>query len=476
MATRREFVTTLGLYAGAAVGWRAAGLDLGAWVPRDPVPAATDCCTSVTSFGAVGDGETDCTTAVQAALDANPSGTVYFPPGRYRTRARLRIPSNVRITGQGAVILPELPADAAWAEIVGASNIVFDGLEVEGAHQGITIGSGASRIVFHRCTFRSLPSGTLQQVIWLFDCSDIQVLNCRFQATGYGVIVQAGHRADNVLVSGNYFEDMRNDAVEQNSESVTCHRWVIANNIVDTVGVPGGGIFALGFGITRTENLVIVGNSLYNTHGLASIHIENAVNFLVTGNYIERHHGGFGGIYLVSEPTSGNVVGNTIKDCEIGITGNLNGWAPEIAIRSNYIYCESFVGNVAMDLRLTNRVAVSDNLIRNYRIGIQLFANRDCSFQSNTIYGAATEDSQGIVAAGPGELHRVVVQNNHIVGTGREGILLHGLRESVVSQNVVSGCGSGGRTAGLSLRGAGNHVEGNVALGAAGEIGGLSIH
>lgn len=474
MSTRRDFMTALGLQAGAAVGWGALGLGAGPWAARDALPEAT-CCTSITSFGAIGDGETDCTGAIQAALDANPSGAVYFPPGRYRTRGRLRIPSNVRLTGQGAVILPELPADAPWAEIAGTSNIVFEGLEVEGAHQGIVIGSGASRVVFQRCTFRSPPSGTLQQVIWLFDCSDIQVLNCRFQETGYGVIVQAAHRADDVLVSGNYFEDMRNDPVEQNSESVTCHRWVIANNIVNTVGVPGGGIFALGFGITKTDNLVIVGNSLYDTHGLASIHIENAVNFLVTGNYIERHHGGYGGIYLVSEPTSGSVVGNTIKDCEIGITGNLNGWAPEIAIRSNYIYCESFVGDVAMDLRLTNRVAASDNLIRNYRTGIQLYANRECSFQGNTIYGAPTADSRGIVTSGASELHRLVVQNNHIMGTGSEGIRLDGLRECVITQNVVSGCGAAGRTAGIALNGGGNHVDGNFALGATGDIGGLSI-
>jgi hypothetical protein len=54
---------------------------------------------SVTDFGAVGDGVTDDTAAIQAAITA--SKEVYFPPGNYLISSPLSISSNVQLTGAG---------------------------------------------------------------------------------------------------------------------------------------------------------------------------------------------------------------------------------------------------------------------------------------------------------------------------------------------------------------------------------------
>lgn len=54
---------------------------------------------SVAEYGAVGDGVTDDTAAVQAALTANPGASVQFPPGHYRLTGNLSVPSGTSIAG-----------------------------------------------------------------------------------------------------------------------------------------------------------------------------------------------------------------------------------------------------------------------------------------------------------------------------------------------------------------------------------------
>ena len=58
--------------------------------------------TSVTEYGATGDGVTDDTAAVQAALAATPGGSVYFPPGSYRLTESLTVSAGTSISGADA--------------------------------------------------------------------------------------------------------------------------------------------------------------------------------------------------------------------------------------------------------------------------------------------------------------------------------------------------------------------------------------
>ena len=56
---------------------------------------------SVKDFGAVGDGSTDDTTAIQAAITANPNGTVYLPAGTYKISSVLNITASTTLVGAG---------------------------------------------------------------------------------------------------------------------------------------------------------------------------------------------------------------------------------------------------------------------------------------------------------------------------------------------------------------------------------------
>jgi hypothetical protein len=63
---------------------------------------AVCCSLSVRTFGAVGDAETDDTSAFQGALDAayqSGGGAVYVPPGRYLFKGSLSIPDGVQLRG-----------------------------------------------------------------------------------------------------------------------------------------------------------------------------------------------------------------------------------------------------------------------------------------------------------------------------------------------------------------------------------------
>jgi parallel beta-helix repeat protein len=59
---------------------------------------------SVMAYGAVGDGVTDDTAAIQAALTAGAGGTVLLPPATYLLAAEIGVPDNTILSGYGATL------------------------------------------------------------------------------------------------------------------------------------------------------------------------------------------------------------------------------------------------------------------------------------------------------------------------------------------------------------------------------------
>lgn len=100
----------------------------------------------ITEFGAVGDGATDCTVAIQAALDAaaKVEGKVIVPPGKYLTgqlkmgvRTRLEGSSgwNFRADGLSVLILND-PNATCLLDITGAFGGSVAGICLDGRHLG----------------------------------------------------------------------------------------------------------------------------------------------------------------------------------------------------------------------------------------------------------------------------------------------------------------------------------------------------
>lgn len=107
---------------------------------------------NVKNYGAVGDGVTDDTAAVQAALNSGGSNVVYFPEGVYKVSSQLEYPyKRIMIIGDGSgKSIIRLADNAVGFESgviplltpVGAEGSVFDAFKTGFYHLGIEIGSG----------------------------------------------------------------------------------------------------------------------------------------------------------------------------------------------------------------------------------------------------------------------------------------------------------------------------------------------
>jgi hypothetical protein len=169
-------------------------------------------------FGATGDGSTDDTAAVQAALDAVPAagGSVYFPPGTYIVQ-NLRVASSTAVTGAGigATVL-KLKNNATvitttyWpyndhryimvnkgATTTGASEITIQGIEFDGnvannvavEQTGCVALCGVQKSFVTDCYFRDVRAeGVILMVNTpgtIVENEDVHIENCILYNCGF---------------------------------------------------------------------------------------------------------------------------------------------------------------------------------------------------------------------------------------------------------------------------------------------------
>lgn len=124
---------------------------------------------NVRDYGAVGDGTSDDTRFLQAALDSGASSIV-LPQGQYRTGA-LTIPSGVEFSGTGTLLLVNGGLTLRGNNAV--RGITLKGMAKSGLANAITV-SGTANVVIDGVSFASITRNAVD----ILNSANVQVRNC----------------------------------------------------------------------------------------------------------------------------------------------------------------------------------------------------------------------------------------------------------------------------------------------------------
>ena len=284
---------------------------------------------SVKDFGAVGDGVTDDTVAIQAAFNA--SDAVYFPEstGSYMV-SMVTAQANGSYFGPGTIA--KIPASAGIGVIdipYGADNVTIDGLGIE--YDTTTYGNGP--ITAGR------TGGAINQTT-----KNISVTNCRlvgiswfYRTVGTKVVgnhirnggLQSVDWGDRITFSGNI---ITNDAAyttfngigANNIDATPAQRGlvVIADNVIETyrMGIEWRDRTTT---TTNVNNRSIMSNNTIRCKGSSVVSFGislNADGWDICGNTIERDGTATVGYGIEAVGTTGNIIsGNIVSGFRDGI-------------------------------------------------------------------------------------------------------------------------------------------------------------
>ncbi|QDU81936.1 Hemolysin, chromosomal [Polystyrenella longa] len=257
----------------------------------------------VRDFGAVGDGITDDTAAVQAALDAAEGGELYLNPGTYLISNVLLVPSNTIVSGAGAntVLKFEWRDQAEGREFYlgnknraneasGDENIELRDFTLEGGDNGDPYGP-ASHGVTHGIFFRKVKNVKVTRVEIRntsgFAISNIGIINGTFTGntiknvgrdgiTSFPLVQQddpnfKSYPLENLLISYNRFENVGDDAIAVHAGT----EFAINNNLAPT-------------NVTISKNIIVGRSSLHELSQGRGIALTGVRNATIDGNQISN--------------------------------------------------------------------------------------------------------------------------------------------------------------------------------------------
>lgn len=180
---------------------------------------------NVKDFGAVGDGVTDDTVAIQNALDT--SGHIIIPEGTYNVSSALKPVSNSKIYNKGVINATQIiTGDECIIKVVDATNVELHGMDLNpglfAANSGIIIRENTSEVRVYNTVVRDAA----------WDAA---------RGGGRGVIVEANTGAPaNIIVDGLYCENVdtvfaingytgsrKNNIVASNIAAANCEKLIV---------------------------------------------------------------------------------------------------------------------------------------------------------------------------------------------------------------------------------------------------------
>jgi hypothetical protein len=372
---------------------------------------------SVLDFGAVGDGITDDTSAIQLAADSNKP--LLFPAGTYKITSNLLPKSNTSWMGLDGATIKYLPSGINWQPMVNCqsiSNFTIDGLTIDGNLANYSILSSTLYA----------PWGILLEA-----CDSITVQNCIFQNC-YRIGVMVGWLS-----------------------MTTNTNVVIQNNLVQNCGGtsdPSVG-FGNGIAVMCAKGLRILGNTVRTITGnggaTAGINLEpgagqECVNIDIIGNRVTAINNataiqGYMVFALTASRNNINVIDNYIQN-----TGTAKGIYfrsfGRTVIQNNYL--ESTQG-ISVSQYLDGRVTIIDNEVSGTTAGNGIEVINGClqavisrNRISNVVGIGIYTDVNDANSSTIKSLH---IESNDLMDVSSHGISFVGY-QFVIQGNVLTRC------------------------------------
>lgn len=414
---------------------------------------------NIRDFGAVGDGITDDTLAIQEAIDYVKTigvGTLVFPDNDYNiTQISLINAENIVIVSNGGTIKQTTPQLNGAIYINGSSNIMIKGLILKG--NGIA---------------DTGTSGYNNHGIYVINSSNITIKeNDIANMSSGGILINS---SDDVRITDNnlYGNMGMFDIAYGYAEPVKplSNAWIVNNNCTSQNRY---GVFVQGYG----KNVVVTGNTVKDKYEYGIlVYRKDAVdvggevweNIIVTGNVIENvsnntidvlsYKNGMG-IYLQTAEKvtcSNNVVRNVLQNrTEIPTYRTLLpaaisiGGTREISCVGNVIDGSGVDGIGISNVEFASKGSiVANNVLTGItKRGINLNGAQNVIVSANTLEGVYADDSLGIISSSVGNLNneKITLKGNVIVSGFKTGISVIGIdntnsRDIIVTDNTISGC------------------------------------
>jgi hypothetical protein len=397
----------------------------------------TDVFTNVKSFGAVGDGTTDDTAAIAAAIDALPlnGGIIFFPPGTFKVTDEIDVDKPLTVIGSGRGIT-QIRATA-----LGANKSIFHSTFGRFVCNGITF-RGPTSAAFVSAEGAIHVEGAQGARVEYTKITDIECYDFGEHGIRH-TYCDFGH------VERCYVHNVGYGAIE----FLSCDTSYACNNLIDTV-TPGASGDAYGIYFTmntpatddRCVGWICSGNTVYNipiweaydTHGGTDGVFSNniAINCALGVSLAHANS-----VYSPERITiTGNVLqasGATTTNRGIGVAGGTTQNALDIVISNNVLigfgYDSGAANDGAIFVQDTEQCVITNNIIKSsYAIAILLYGdNNSFVVSDNNIAGINNSEtwSAGIRIEEPNQTG--IISGNRINSSNETGIHIDDTNDSV---------------------------------------------